>query len=169
LGCIISRWANKMNRKREKEWIQSDQPAWNPGGASATPQIRKIPVFDCAVALCTMQNAVSVISYSTWLDKMHHWWLVTWLDLSFKVSLCEDPRLRAITPTFLRCRGLEFSNIRITATASSVLVGDSLLRKAIGPRSRGTCSSYPIISAQRLLCGNDAPLFFTAFISLLSC
>jgi hypothetical protein len=31
------RWANKMNRKRERKCIQSDQPAWNPGGASATP------------------------------------------------------------------------------------------------------------------------------------
>jgi hypothetical protein len=67
LGYTISRWANKTNRKREKECIQSDQPAWNPGGASATPQIRKVPVFDCAVALCTMQNALLVISNLTCL------------------------------------------------------------------------------------------------------
>jgi hypothetical protein len=56
-----------MNRKREKKCIQSDQPAWNLGGASATPQSRKLPVFDCAVALCTMQNALLVISNLTWL------------------------------------------------------------------------------------------------------
>jgi hypothetical protein len=54
-----------MNRKREKKCIQSNQPAENPGGASATPQSRKIPVFDCAVALCTMQNALLVISNLT--------------------------------------------------------------------------------------------------------
>jgi hypothetical protein len=29
--------ANKMNRKREKKYIQPDQPARKPGGASATP------------------------------------------------------------------------------------------------------------------------------------
>jgi hypothetical protein len=57
-----------MNRKREKKCIQSDQPPWNPGGTSATPQSRKVPVFDCAVALCTMQNALLVISNLTWLD-----------------------------------------------------------------------------------------------------
>jgi hypothetical protein len=67
-----SRWANKINRKREKKYIQSDQPAWNPGGASATPQSRKTPVFDCAVALCTMQNTVLVTSNLTWLDLFSH-------------------------------------------------------------------------------------------------
>jgi hypothetical protein len=66
LGWIISRWANKMNRKREKKCIQSDQPAWKPGGALVTPQSRKIPVFDCAVALCTMQNELLVIRNLTW-------------------------------------------------------------------------------------------------------
>jgi hypothetical protein len=87
LGCIISRWANKMNRKREKKCIRSDQPAWNPGGASATPQSRKSSCFfDSAVALCTMQNALLVISNLTWLGvvekcKVNYWWLVTWLDL----------------------------------------------------------------------------------------
>jgi hypothetical protein len=74
LGCIISRWANKMSRKREKKCIQSDQPAWNPGGASATPQSLKYPVFDCAVALCTMQNALLVISNLTWLDQKPPKW-----------------------------------------------------------------------------------------------
>jgi hypothetical protein len=54
-----------MNRKRDKKYIQSDQPALKPGGASATPQSRKIPVFDFAVALCTMQNALLVISNLT--------------------------------------------------------------------------------------------------------
>jgi hypothetical protein len=59
--------------KREKKYIQSDQPAWNPGGASATPKSRKIPVFDCAVALCTMQNELLVISNLTWLDYLKSW------------------------------------------------------------------------------------------------
>jgi hypothetical protein len=63
-----SRWANKMKRKREKNYIQSDQPDWNPGGASATPWPRKNPVFDYAAALCTMQNELLVISNLTWLD-----------------------------------------------------------------------------------------------------
>jgi hypothetical protein len=67
LGCIISRCGNTVNRMREIKYIQSDQPAWNPGGASATPQPRKFPLFDCAVALCTMQNALLVISNLTWL------------------------------------------------------------------------------------------------------
>jgi hypothetical protein len=62
------RWAGKMSREREKKYIQSDQPAWKSGGASATPKSRKNPVFDCAVALCTMQNALLVISNLTWLD-----------------------------------------------------------------------------------------------------
>jgi hypothetical protein len=60
---------SKQNEQKEREkYIQSDQPAWKPGGASATPQSRNFPVFDCAVALCTMQNALSMISNLTWLD-----------------------------------------------------------------------------------------------------
>jgi hypothetical protein len=35
------------------------------GKASATPQSRKNPVFDCTVALCTTQNASLVISNLT--------------------------------------------------------------------------------------------------------
>jgi hypothetical protein len=58
-----ARWAE---RKRKIKYIQSDQPAWKPGGASATPKSRKIPVFDYAVALCTMQNELLVISNLTW-------------------------------------------------------------------------------------------------------
>jgi hypothetical protein len=57
--------SKQMNRKREKKYIQSDQPALKPGGASAAPQLRKNPVFDCAVALCTMQNELLVISNFT--------------------------------------------------------------------------------------------------------
>jgi hypothetical protein len=45
-------------RERERKIHPSNQPALNPGGASATPKSRKIPVFDFAVALCTMQNAL---------------------------------------------------------------------------------------------------------------
>jgi hypothetical protein len=78
LGCIISSWANKMNRKREKKYIQSDQPSWKPGGASATPQSRKFPVFDCAVSLCTMWNALSVINILTWLNLISQ--NVSWFD-----------------------------------------------------------------------------------------
>jgi hypothetical protein len=55
-----------MSRESEKKkYIQSDQPARKPGGASATQKSRKIPVFDCAVALCTMQNTLLVISNLT--------------------------------------------------------------------------------------------------------
>jgi hypothetical protein len=54
-----------MSREREKKYIQSDQPALKPGGASAKPKLQKIPVFDCAVALCTMQNELLVISNLT--------------------------------------------------------------------------------------------------------
>jgi hypothetical protein len=31
-----TRWTNKMNKREKKKNIQSDQPAWKPGGASAT-------------------------------------------------------------------------------------------------------------------------------------
>jgi hypothetical protein len=57
---------SKKNEQKEREkCIQSDQPASNPGVALATPQSRESPVFDCAVALCTMQNALLVISNLT--------------------------------------------------------------------------------------------------------
>jgi hypothetical protein len=58
---------SKQNEQKERNKMhtQSDQPASKPGGASATPKSRKIPVFDYAVALCTMQNALLVISNLT--------------------------------------------------------------------------------------------------------
>jgi hypothetical protein len=57
---------SKQNEQKEREKIHTVRPAGlKPGGASATPQSRKIPVFDCAVALCTMQNALLVISNLT--------------------------------------------------------------------------------------------------------
>jgi hypothetical protein len=49
---------SKQSEQKEKEKIHTVRPA---GLKQATPQPRKIPVFDCAVALCTMQNALLVI------------------------------------------------------------------------------------------------------------
>jgi hypothetical protein len=57
---------SKQNEQKErKNTYSQNQPASKPGGASATPFLRTIPVFDCAVALCTMQNALLVISNLT--------------------------------------------------------------------------------------------------------
>jgi hypothetical protein len=50
----------------EEKYIQSDQPAWKPGGASATQQSRTVPAFTVLLLLARC--------------KMHYWWLVTWLD-----------------------------------------------------------------------------------------
>jgi hypothetical protein len=76
LGCPQMNWGrtlkthmSKQNEQKvRKKYMQSDQPAWNTGGASAKPYSRKIPVFDYAVALCTMQNALLVISDLTWFE-----------------------------------------------------------------------------------------------------
>jgi hypothetical protein len=55
-----------MNRKRERKNAYSQTSRLEtPERASATPQSRKVPVFDFAVALCTMQNALLVISNLT--------------------------------------------------------------------------------------------------------
>jgi hypothetical protein len=69
--CIVQRataqsktgiFRSKKNEQKERGKMHTVRPAGlKPGGASATPQPRKIPVFDCAVALC----------------KMHYWRLVT--------------------------------------------------------------------------------------------
>jgi hypothetical protein len=74
-----------MSKYREiKKYIQSDQPAWKPGGASATPKPRKNPVTDCAVALYTMQSALLVISNLTWQD-------LTWLlKYSMTINSCQS-------------------------------------------------------------------------------
>jgi hypothetical protein len=57
---------SKQNAQKERENTYSQTSRLEtPGGASATPQSRKNPVFDCAVALCTMQNALLVISNLT--------------------------------------------------------------------------------------------------------
>jgi hypothetical protein len=66
-GLHYLQMSKQNEQKMREKCIQSDQPAWNPVGASATPQSRKFPVFDCAVALCTMQNALLVISNLTCL------------------------------------------------------------------------------------------------------
>jgi hypothetical protein len=63
-----------------------------PGGASATPKSRKIPVFDCAVALCTMQNALLVISNLTChsLPLSNRYWMValkTYNEVMFFISV----------------------------------------------------------------------------------
>jgi hypothetical protein len=45
---------SKQNEQKERKKIHTVRPAGlngKPGGASATPQSRKIPVFDSAVAL----------------------------------------------------------------------------------------------------------------------
>jgi hypothetical protein len=55
-----------QDEQREREKMHTVRPAGlKPGGASATPKSRKNAVFDCAVALCTMQNALLVISNLT--------------------------------------------------------------------------------------------------------
>jgi hypothetical protein len=54
-----------QKEKKRKKYIQSDQLAKKTGGAAVAPLSRKNPVFDCAVALCTMKNAILVISYLT--------------------------------------------------------------------------------------------------------
>jgi hypothetical protein len=94
------RWAGKMNREREKKYTQSDQPAWKHGGASATPKSRKIPVFDCAVALCTMQNALLVISNLTRLDLYRALILFEWfsLELYSPSQKCCDWSKFAVAP-----------------------------------------------------------------------
>jgi hypothetical protein len=98
------RWSNKMNRKREKKCIQLDQPAWNPGGASATPQSRKNPVFDCAVALCTMQNALLVISNLTWLDLI--------LPLKSVISTKSSPFLTSHWSKFVSIKKTSYTRIQ---------------------------------------------------------
>jgi hypothetical protein len=54
---------SKQNeQKQRKKYMQSDQPAWKPGGASAIPLSRKNPVFDCSVAFCTIKNELVAVS-----------------------------------------------------------------------------------------------------------
>jgi hypothetical protein len=54
-----------MNRKSEKNTCSQTSRLETSEEPSATPQSRKNPVFDCAVALCSMQNALVVISNLT--------------------------------------------------------------------------------------------------------
>jgi hypothetical protein len=55
-----------MNRKREEKKIHTVRPAGLKFRRSFSYTIiTKIPVFDCAVALGTMQNALFVISNLT--------------------------------------------------------------------------------------------------------
>jgi hypothetical protein len=57
---------SKQNEQKEREKMHTVRPAGlKPGGASATPKSRKNPFFDCAVALCTIQNALLVINNLT--------------------------------------------------------------------------------------------------------
>jgi hypothetical protein len=57
---------SRNDEQRERKKIHTVRAAsLKPGGASATPKSRKIPVFDCAVALCTRPNALLVISNLT--------------------------------------------------------------------------------------------------------
>jgi hypothetical protein len=64
------RWAGKMSRKREKKNTNSqtsrlENQTWR---SFSYTKITKNSCFDCAVALCTIQNALLVISNLTWLD-----------------------------------------------------------------------------------------------------
>jgi hypothetical protein len=55
-----------MNRKRERENAYSQTSRLeNPEELQLHHNHEKIPVFDCAVALCTMKNALLVISNLT--------------------------------------------------------------------------------------------------------
>jgi hypothetical protein len=60
---------SKQNEQKEREKIHTVRPAGLKTRRSFSYTIiTKIPVFDCAVALCTMQNWLLVISNLTWLD-----------------------------------------------------------------------------------------------------
>jgi hypothetical protein len=61
----MSKQNEQKELKGERKYVQLDQPASNPEGASATRYSRKIPLFNCAVALCTMQKEILVVSYLT--------------------------------------------------------------------------------------------------------
>jgi hypothetical protein len=67
LDCINSRRANKMNRKREKKYIQSDQPASKPRRSFSYTIITKNSLFLTVLLLFAQFN-------------MRYWLLVTWLD-----------------------------------------------------------------------------------------
>jgi hypothetical protein len=57
---------SKQNEQKEKEKIHTVRPAGLKTRRSFSYTIiTKNPVFDCAVALCTMQNAKLVISNLT--------------------------------------------------------------------------------------------------------
>jgi hypothetical protein len=63
------RWAGKMSRERERKKIHTVRPAGlKPRRSFSYTKITKSSCFDCAVALCTMQNELLVISNLTWLD-----------------------------------------------------------------------------------------------------
>jgi hypothetical protein len=55
---LISQNVRGLKEQKEGKKIHTVRPAGLTGEASATPLSRKNPVFGCAVALCTMQNAL---------------------------------------------------------------------------------------------------------------
>jgi hypothetical protein len=56
---------SKMNRKREKNTYSQTSRLENPEELQLHHNHEKNAVFDCAVALCTMQNELLVISNLT--------------------------------------------------------------------------------------------------------
>jgi hypothetical protein len=66
----MSNWNEQKKRKIHK--VRSAR--LKPGGTLATPQSRTILVFECAAALCTMENAVLKICNLTWhVQKIEKW------------------------------------------------------------------------------------------------
>jgi hypothetical protein len=58
---------SKQNEQKEREKIHTVRPAGlKPRRSFSYTITTKTPVFDCAVALCTMKNALLVISNLTW-------------------------------------------------------------------------------------------------------
>jgi hypothetical protein len=64
-----SRWANKRNKKREKSTYSQTSRLENPEKLQLLHNHERNPVFDCAVALSTLQNALLAITRNklTWL------------------------------------------------------------------------------------------------------
>jgi hypothetical protein len=63
---------SKQNEQKERKKIHTVRPAsLKPRRSFSYTAITKKSCFDCAVALCTMQNALLVISNLTWLDLIY--------------------------------------------------------------------------------------------------
>jgi hypothetical protein len=70
LGCIISRWANKMSREREKN-------AYSQTSRLEPPEELQLHRNHEKFLFLTVLSLFAQC-------KMHYWWLVTWLDLALR-------------------------------------------------------------------------------------